>query len=157
MGDKITTGNVTAQFDTNLDQMFTGLLNTVAPNAMRIMQQAITDIEVAAVPDWPKRQPTVRTNKDGKVVFYRDDSKNSWRMFVRGTRLDAHGNIVVYLKNTAPYSYMVRYGEDPTNNRGQPIIGAQGKRVADETLTKPMRQQSNKVVKALADDLTGRI
>lgn len=157
MGDKITTGNVTAQFDTNLDQMFTGLLNTVAPNAMRIMQQAITDIEVAAVPDWPKRQPTVRTNKDGKVIFYRDDSKNSWRMFVRGTRLDANGNIVVYLKNTAPYSYMVRYGEDPTNNRGQPIIGAQGKRVADETLTKPMRKQSNKVVKALADDLTGRI
>lgn len=157
MGDKISTGNVTATFDTNLDQMFTGLLHTVAPNATRIMQQTLTEIEDQAVPDWPKRQPTVRKNKDGRVTFYRDDSKNSWRMFVRGTRLDANGNVVVYLKNTAPYSYMIRYGEDPTNNRGQPIIGAQGKRVADETLTKPMRKQANKVVKALADDLTGRI
>ena len=157
MGDKIAKGNVTAQFDTNLDQMFTGLLNTVAPNAARIMQQTLLDIQIEAIPDWPKRQPTVRTNKEGKVTFYRDESKNSWRMFVRGTRLDANGNVVVFLKNTAPYSYMVRYGDDPTNNRGEPIIGAQGKRVADETLTKPMRKKANAVVKALADDLTGRI
>ena len=157
MGDKITKGNASVQFDTNLDQMFTGLLKTVAPNAARIMQQTLTDIEDEAIPDWPKRQPTVRTNKDGKITFFRDESKNSWRMFVRGTRLDANGNVVVFLKNTAPYSYMIRYGEDPTNNRGVPIIGAQGRRVADETLTKPMRKQANKVVKALADDLTRRI
>ena len=118
MGDKIANGNVTATFNTDLDQMFTGLLNTIAPNATRIMQQTLTDIEVAAIPDWPKRQPTVRTNKDGKVIFFRDDSKNSWRRFVRGTRLDANGNVVVFLKNTAPSSFMIRYGEDPTNNRG---------------------------------------
>ena len=46
MGYKFASGNVTATFDTNLDQMFTGLLNTVAPNAARIMQQTLTDIEV---------------------------------------------------------------------------------------------------------------
>ena len=39
MGNKFAKGNVTAQFNTDLDQMFTGLLNTVAPNAARIMQQ----------------------------------------------------------------------------------------------------------------------
>ena len=60
MGDKIANGNVTATFNTDLDQMFTGLLNTIAPNATRIMQQTLTDIEVAAIPDWPKRQPTDR-------------------------------------------------------------------------------------------------
>ncbi len=157
MGDKFAKGNATVQFDTDLDQMFTGLLNTVAPNAARIMQQTLTDIEVAAIPDWPKRQPTVRTDKDGKIKFYRDESKNSWRMFVRGTRLDANGNVVVYLKNTAPYSYMIRYGEDAQNAAGGSIIAPQGKRVADETLLKPMRKQANKVVKALANDLTGRL
>jgi hypothetical protein len=156
MGDKITSGKATAQFDTNLDQMFTGLLATVAPNASRIMDQALTDIEKAAIPDWPKRQPTVR-EKNGKVTFYRDESKNSWRMFVRGKRLDANGNVVVYLKNTAPYSYMIRYGEDAQNAAGGSIIAPQGKRVADETLLKPMRKQANKVVKALANDLTGRL
>ena len=156
MGDKITSGKATAQFDTNLDQMFTGLLATVAPNASLIMQQTLDTIERDAIPDWPKRQPTVR-EKDGKVTFYRDDSKNSWRMFVRGTRVDANGNIVVYLKNTAPYSYMIKYGEDSVNNRGGQIIAPQGKRVADETLTKPMRKQANKVVKALADDLIKRV
>ncbi len=94
MGDKITSGKATAQFDTNLDQMFTGLLATVAPNASRIMDEALTDIEKAAIPEWPKRQPTIR-EKNGKVTFYRDESKNSWRMFVRGKRLDANGNVVV--------------------------------------------------------------
>ena len=156
MGDKITKGNASVQFDTDLDQMFTGLLATVAPNASRIMDQALTDIEKAAIPDWPKRQPTVR-EKNGKVTFYRDESKNSWRMFVRGKRLDANGNVVVYLKNTAPYSYMIRYGEDSQNAGGGSIIAPQGKRVADETLLKPMRKQANKVVKALANDLTGRL
>ncbi len=156
MGDKITKGNATAQFDTDLDQMFTGLLATVAPNASRIIDEALTDIEQAAIPEWPKRQPTVR-EKNGKVTFYRDESKNSWRMFVRGKRLDANGNVVVYLKNTAPYSYMIRYGEDAQNAAGGSIIAPQGKRVADETLLKPMRKQANKVVKALANDLTRRL
>ena len=72
-------------------------------------------------------------------------------------RLDANGNVVVYLKNTAPYSYMIRYGEDAQNAAGGSIIAPQGKRVADETLLKPMRKQANKVVKALANDLTRRL
>lgn len=157
MGDKITSGNATAQFDTNLDQMFTGLLHTVAPNAARIMEQTLQDIEREAIPDWPKRQPTVRINQQGEVTFYRDESKNSWRRFQRGMRLDANGNVLVYLKNTAPYSYMIRYGIDSNNANGGDIIAPQGKRVADETLTKPMRKKANAVVKALAADLDGRI
>lgn len=156
MGDKITKGNASVQFDTNLDQMFTGLLATVAPNASRIMDEALTDIERLAIPEWPKRQPTIR-EKNGKITFFKKESKNSWRMFVRGKRLDSRGNVVVYLKNTAPYSYMIRYGIDSVNASGGSIVAPQGKRVADETLLKPMRKQANKVVKALANDLTGRL
>lgn len=154
MGDRFKSGNVTAQFDTDLDQMFTGLLNTVAPNATRIMQQTIAQIQTDALPLWPKRKPQVRLDAEGKVIFYKDTSKKSYQMFVRGTRLDPDGNIVVYLKNTAPYAYMIRYGVDPENAQRQDIIKPQGRNVADETLTKPMKANANKVVRALADDLT---
>lgn len=156
MGDKITSGNFTAQFDTNLDQMFTGFLATIVPNASLIMDQTLQEIQQTAIPEWPKRQPTVRV-KDGKVVFFRDESMNSWRMFVRGHRIDANGNIVVYLKNTAPYSYMIKYGEDSKNQSGGDIIQPTGRNVANETLVKPMRAKSNAVVKALADDLMKRV
>lgn len=150
-------GNAQVEIKQDMHEFFMGFLRTVAPNAEKIMMESISKIEKEAVEDWPKRKPIVRTDKDGKVVFFRKVSKNSWSKFQRGIKVDAQGRIVVFLKNTAPYSYMIKYGEDSENKDGEDILQPQGRRVATEVLIKPMRKDSRKVIAALADDLMRNI
>ena len=78
-------------------------------------------------------------------------------MFRRGARVLASGVLEVYLKNTADYSYVMRFGVDSKNKDGKDIIQPQGKRVADELMIKPLRKSANRVVKALAEDLKKRL
>lgn len=151
-----TKGNASVEFDQDIEKFLAGFLDLVAPNARATMEAAITEIEKQAIQDWPRRQPVIVKDEDGKTVYYKDNSKESYRKFVRGFRVDADGKIVVYLKNTAPYSYVIRYADDSRNNQGREIIAPMGKNVAQYTLISPMKRKAHGVVKALADDL-GRI
>lgn len=157
MGKSHNKGNATVEIEQDMDEMFLGFLKTVAPNAEQIMDETLKQIEKDAQKDWPRRKPNVRVNSEGKVVFYRETSQESWKKWKRGARVDVQGNLVVYLKNTAPYSWAIKFGVDSENHRGQDIIQPQGKRVANELMVKPMKKASNKIVKALADDLARRL
>lgn len=150
-------GNATVTIQEDMQDMFLGFLKTVAPAAEAIMTEELQRIEKEAVKDWPKRKPQIRRNADGDIVFARKTSLESYKQFKRGMKIDANGNFIVFLKNTAPYSYVIKYGVDSENWRRQDIIKPQGKRVADETLVKPHRKTANKVVKALANDLIKRV
>jgi hypothetical protein len=150
-------GNATVTIQEDMQQMFMGFLKTVAPNAEAIMDAELKRIEKEAEKDWPKRKPIIRRDSQGQIVFFRKTSLESYKKFKRGMKVDANGNFVVFLKNTAPYSYMIKYGEDSENWKSQDIIKPQGKRVADETLVKPHRKTANKVIKALANDLAKRV
>lgn len=152
-----TRGNATVTVTQDMESMFMGFLHTVAPNAGKIMEEELANIEKAAVRDWPKRKPQIRTDDQGNIVFFRKTSKESYKKFQRGMKVDANGNFVVFLKNTAPYSYMIKYGEDSENYQSRDIVQPQGRRVADETLVKPHRKTANRVIKALADDLMKRV
>lgn len=152
-----TRGNATVTVNQDMQDMFMGLIHTVAPNAGKIMEEELQRIEKQAVRDWPKRKPQIRTDAEGNVVFFRKTSKESWKKFERGMKVDANGNFVVFLKNTAPYSYVIKYGVDSENYQSQDIIQPQGRRVATETLVKPHRKTANRVIKALADDLMKRV
>ena len=154
---KFKTGNATVEIEQDLGEMFLGFLKFVAPNAERIMDEELDKIEEEALKDWPQRKPIVRTNKDGEIVFFRRTTKKSWKMFRRGARVLASGVLEVYLKNTADYSYVMRFGVDSKNKDGKDIIQPQGKRVADELMIKPLRKSANRVVKALAEDLKKRL
>ena len=150
-------GNATVTINQDMEDMFMGFLNTVAPNAGKIMDEELAKIEKQAARDWPKRKPQIRTDDQGNVVFFRKTSKESYKKFKRGMKVDANGNFVVFLKNTAPYSYMIKYGEDSENFQSRDIVQPQGRRVATETLVKPHRKTANRVIKALADDLMKRV
>lgn len=150
-------GNATVTIQEDMQDMFLGFLKTVAPAAEEIMTKELQRIEKEAVKDWPKRKPQIRRNADGDIVFSRKTSLESYKQFKRGMKIDSNGNFIVFLKNTAPYSYVIKYGVDSENWRRQDIIKPQGKRVADETLVKPHRKTANKVVKALANDLIKRV
>lgn len=157
MGQTIKQGKASATFDQDIDQLFTGLLDTVAPNARLIMDQSLQTIETEAVQQWPRRKPKLIRGEGGRIIESRDESKKSYRKFVRGFRVDSDGKLVVYLKNTAPYSYMIKYGVDSENYRRQDIVQPQGRNVANETLIKPIRKTANAVVRALAADLFTRV
>jgi len=154
---KFTTKRAGIEIDTDLQDFYTGFLDKVAPNARKILTDEMEKIERDAEKDWPVRKPQIRKDKEGNVVFYREVTKGSWKMFERGFRITANGDFEAYLVNRAPYSWAIKFGVDSENNRGQDIIQPQGKRVADELMVKPQKKASNKIVKALADDLMRRI
>lgn len=157
MGQTIKQGKASATFDQDIDQLFTGLLDTVAPNARLIMDQSLRTIETEAIQQWPRRKPTLIRGEGGRIVKSIETSQKSYRKFERGFRVDANGKLVVFLRNTAPYSYMIKYGVDSENYRRQDIIKPQGRNVANETLIKPIRKTANAVVRALAADLFTRV
>lgn len=154
---KYKSGNATVEITEDMEEMFLGFLKTVVPNAEKIMDEELSKIEEEAQKDWPRRQPIIRKNAQGDITFFRETSKNSWKMFRRGARLLASGEIEVYLKNTAAYSYVIRFGKDSKDKSGREIIQPLGKRVADELMIKPIRRSSNRVAKALAEDLMRRL
>jgi hypothetical protein len=154
---KFTTKRAGIEIDTDLQDFYTGFLDKVAPNARKILTDEMEKIEREAKKDWPVRKPQIRKDKEGNVVFYREVTKGSWKMFERGFRITANGDFEAYLVNRAPYSWAIKFGVDSENNRGQDIIQPQGKRVAQELMIKPQRKASRKIVKALADDLMRRI
>ena len=157
MSKKFTTKRAGIEIDTDLQEFYTGFLDKVAPNARKILEDTLIKIESDAKRDWPVRQPQVRRDKDGDIVFFRKVSKGSWKMFERGFRILPNGSFEAYLRNRAPYSWAIKFGVESENNRGQHIIQPQGKRVSNELMIKPQKKASNKIVKALADDLMRRI
>lgn len=154
---KYTSNNATVSIDQDMQNVFLGFLRTVIPSAEKIMFESLSKIEEEAAKDWPVRQPIIRTDKDGKITFFKKTTQESYRKFVKGVRADTRGNIVVFLKNTAPYSWAIKFGEDSKNAQKQDIIQPTGVRVANELLVKPQSKESNKVVKALANDLMKKV
>jgi len=156
MSTKITKGNAGIVIDTDLQEFYTGFLDKVAPNAKKIIDSSLEEIQRGAVRDWPVRPPEIR-EKDGKIVFFKITTKESWKKFERGYRITPDGGFEGYLRNTAPYSWAIKFGVDSENNQGRDIIQPQGRRVATELMVKPQKKQSKKVISALADDLMRRI
>ena len=157
-GKTYTKGNASVSIDQDMQKLFSSFLSQVLPNASKIMEDNLKKIEHEAQQEWPKRKPRILRNQEtGAVVWYKETSKGSYRMFERGTKVDSKGNLVVYLRNNAPYSWAIKFGVDSENYRGQDILQPQGRRAATELMTKPMTRTSRKVVRSLTDDLGRRL
>tara|TARA_R100001163_G_C5065800_1_gene203868 strand:+ start:2220 stop:2693 length:474 start_codon:yes stop_codon:yes gene_type:complete len=154
---KHSTKRATVEVEEVFQDVLQQVLKTVAPNAQAIMDQELKRIEKEAIQDWPRRKPVSRTDETGRTTYFRDNSRESWKKFRRGAKILPGGQFSVFLRNTAPYSYYIKYGVDSENNRRQDILQPQGRNVASETLIKPHRKTANKVVKALSDDLIKRV
>lgn len=157
MGKKtIKTKRASITMDKDMEKFFLGTLKRVAPNFEKEVKKALDQIEKKAKEEWPKRQLKKTWDRTEKRYVFKDESKNSWNKFKRGFRIDPDGNIVVYLKNTAPYAWAIKYGVDPKNKDRTRLIEPQGRKPARELLVKPMRKSSKMIVKALASDLFKR-
>lgn len=149
---QIKSGKTKLNLDNSISEMIDSVLKKVVPNAERLISDTFEKIERDAVEEWPRRKPTVRRDKSGKVVFWKETSKESWKKFEIGKRLE-QGKIVFFLRNTAPYSWAIKYGYESNNYDNDPILQPRGKKPAQELLVKPMRKQVNKIVKQIANDL----
>tara|TARA_R110000803_G_scaffold7436_8_gene23976 strand:- start:2974 stop:3447 length:474 start_codon:yes stop_codon:yes gene_type:complete len=152
----ITTGRASVTMDKDMTAFFLGPLKKIIPNFEATVKKELDKIEKEAEANWPKRQPRKKYNRRTGTFSFIDESQNSWKKFKRGIRIDPNGDIVVYLKNTASYSWAIKYGKDPKTKTGERIIEPQGKRAAQELLIKPMRKSSKVIVNALAKDLFKR-
>lgn len=72
------------------------------------------------------------------------DSKGKLKI---GIKMDAQGQIVAFIENTAPYAWAIKVGKDTDTTL--PL----GARVSNELLFKPMKKASNIVAQKLADDM----
>ena len=153
-----TTKRATVEVEEVFQDALQQILKTVAPNAQAIMDQELKKIEKEAIQDWPRRSPVIRKDEEtGKTTYYRDNSGESWKKFRRGAKILPGGQFTVFLRNTAPYSYYIKYGVDSVNHEGQDILQPQGRSASQETMVKPHRKTANKVVKALSEDLMKRV
>jgi len=152
----ITTGRASISMNKDMDKFFLDTIKKLAPNFEKTAMEEIEKIEKEARENWPKRQLTKKYDRRTGIYTFKDESQNSWNKFKRGIRVDSNGNIVVFLKNTASYSWAIKYGEDPKTKTGDRIIEPQGKKPARELLIKPMRKSSKIIVKSLAKDLFKR-
>jgi len=138
-------------------KMLLKMVNTVLPSASKIMQEELSRIEREAQTEWPRRQPMIRKDEQGNTVFIKQTSKGSWRLWEQGVKVRADGTLDVYLRNTAPYSFYIKFGIDSKNSKGEDIVQPTGKNVSQTLLIAPHRKTANKVVKALADDAARRL
>lgn len=152
----ITTGLASVTMDKNMDKFFLDTIKKIAPNFEKTAMEELKKIEQEARENWPKRRLRKIYDRKANKYIFRDESKNSWNKFKRGIRVDAQGNIVVFLINTADYAWAIKYGKDPKNKSGERIIEPQGKKVARELMIKPMKKSSKVIVKALTKDLFKR-
>tara|TARA_R110000737_G_scaffold351994_2_gene396093 strand:+ start:240 stop:704 length:465 start_codon:yes stop_codon:yes gene_type:complete len=153
---KLKTKRAEIEIDTNLQDFYTGFLDTVAPNLKKVLDTTLQGIQKEAEKNWPVRKPEITFNNLGEEVI-KKTTKDSWKMFERGFRIVEGGQIEAYLRNTAQYSWAIKFGENSQNNRKQQIIMPVGKRAATELMIKPQEKETDKVVKALADDLIKRL
>ena len=98
MGSIHKSGKATVEIDQNMDDLFLGFLNTVAPNAKKIMDETFQKIEKEAKKDWPRRKPIVRTNEEGRVTYFKETSKESWSKFKRGARAVSYTHLTLPTK-----------------------------------------------------------
>ena len=65
MSIKINKGRAGIEIDTDLQEFYTGFLDTVAPNARKILEDTLKKIEAEAIKDWPVRKPIIRKTAEG--------------------------------------------------------------------------------------------
>jgi len=154
---KAKSGNASVEFDSDMTDFFLSAVKTILPNAERIMRESIEQIEREAVEDWPKKKWTKSYDRKTRQFTVKDESQKSYKKFQRGMRVDPDGSIVIYLKNTADYSWAIKFGVDSRNKDGKAILQPRGKKAARELLFKPLTKASRKVIKALSEDLNRRL
>lgn len=146
-----------------LDNSVLNLLKNAIPEAHEEFMSVLQEIEKDAKRNWLVRQPVkpvrddegnIKQTKEGKPrIRKQPPSKRSIDKFRIGQRINAAGEIEVYLENYAPYAWAIKPSIDSKGERGKEVFLVQGKRIAHELMVQPMRKNANRVLKAYTSSL----
>lgn len=123
------------------DEPIMEILDLVAPETRKILDEVTTQIMDDAKKDWPVRKR---------------NSKGSVNAFRRGITVTSD-SVVAFVSNTAPYSWAIKSGANTVNQSGHAILVPLGRRVADELMWKPARSQADRVAETMANELVKRL
>ena len=135
---KTTSGDVKTSLSGNGFTYTEKLLELVAPETYRLIQDEFTKILDNARREWLVRNPEINRG---------EPSKGSAKKLSMGIRLNGQGEIVAFLRNTAEYAWAIKVGQKSETSIPK------GKRLANELLWKPARKASTKVVKSLSNEI----
>ena len=124
----------------NLMSTFENVLNDMIPDTKRELTNIVEKVEKDARQDWP-----IRRTKDGKK---HPKSKNSKNKMYTEVIVSTQFEIIARVGNDADYAYAIKVGART------PIDLPLGRRVSNELLWKPMKKQTNRIVKTLKDETT---
>jgi hypothetical protein len=133
-----TSGDVKATLSGNGFEYTEKLLELVAPQTYRLIQDEFSKILENAKKEWLVRVPDKNRG---------EQSRGSAKKLSMGIRLNGKGEIVAYLRNTAEYAWAIKVGKKSDTTIPK------GKRLADVLLWRPARKASTKVVKSLMKEM----
>jgi len=134
-----------------VDAAFMDILDQVAPNTSKVLEEVTLELMQNAQANWPVRQLSTMTPRQREEALL-NNRQHSVDMFDRGIRITSD-SVFAYVRNTAQYAWAIRAGAKSVNKTKNHLMVPLGRRVANELLWKPARKNTDKVLKVLANDL----
>ena len=128
-------GRGSVELSGELKAMVETLLQEAAPIAVAALKEELEPIATQARKKWPTRQP-----RYGRSL----DSKDKVEM---GIRVIPPATIEGYISNDAQYAWAIKAGRQSDT----PV--AEGQRVADVLIWKPVQKKASSVAKKIADEM----
>tara|TARA_R100000388_G_C7223726_1_gene150534 strand:+ start:232 stop:675 length:444 start_codon:yes stop_codon:yes gene_type:complete len=136
----IKAGNSTIVLPKNLMSTFENVIEQIIPETKKDLIDIVEKIEQEAIKEWPVRQ-----TRNGKKS---PRSQNSKKKMYTEIIVSSNFEIIAKVGNSAPYAWAIKVGA--RSKVDLPL----GRRVSNELLFKPMKKQTNRIIKTLKDETT---
>ncbi len=133
-------------------ELFEQALREVAGETMKVLENEIDTRVKEAKENWIVRYGQPITTKSGRTFIRKQQSKRSVDKFTNGIRIVQGGKAIEgFFRNDASYAFAIKPASYSKRANGSASTVAEGKNLALETMWKPAKKNTNKLVKKMAD------
>lgn len=131
---------VSATISKDYENAFTNVLNKLLPTSKTHIDKTLQQIEQNAKDNW-----LIRRTKHGRIDY--KNTKDSKSKVYAEITISPQKELLIKIGNTAEYAWAIKVGD-----RSKRTNVREGKRLSNELLWKPIRKESTKIAKFIADD-----